>query len=202
MRIVPFCQQPLEERCFQLHAGSVHSVAYPGEDSVVYRDRKTGNAIHVYLGNITFPSVITYAGFQNEVASSLDAAPYVERMVFQGLQYRVEVKANPVEEVGEKLFGDDKKTRAYTISKFIEAPSLCWPNGITVEKLPAIARQFTVLFYGRVSEWIEDHTKVLGIDINPMNTKCEFYEKECRISLMITDIAKSMGNIVMLNENN
>ena len=203
MKIISFHEQPLEERCLELSGSRIHSIAFSGEDSVVYRDIKTGDAIHVYHSNIDFSSALRYARCLNEVASSLDAHPYIEEITFQGMRYMVEVRVNPVEEVGEKLFeiGSDKNKRAYTISRFIEAPSLCWPNRNNEKQLPAVASQFNIQFYDRVEEWMESHSGIQGIDINPVNTKFVYYEKERKILLIITDIAKSIGNIEMLNEN-
>lgn len=194
MRIVTFEMQTPDSLCVDLDVPGIDKRAYPGQDSVVFRDLQAGRAVHVY--NCPFESVLSYARCVN-AAYSLNTSPFSERVVFQGADYISEARVNPVEEAGEKTFrlqGKDWR-RAYTVSPFIDAVSLCWPEQTDDEERKSVARCFNMIFYDRVNEWIESRSNLRGIDINPVNVKYIVDREHPKISLVITDLAKNVGDV-------
>ncbi|HIH42555.1 TPA: hypothetical protein HA246_02840 [Candidatus Woesearchaeota archaeon] len=195
MRVIPFKKQSLEARCFDLDGPTVAKDAYSGQDSVVFRNGDT--AIHVYNNNNSFEKILAYAQCMGAVASSLTKNPFTEDIEFEGIAYKVEVRANPITEVGEKLFkmhGADLR-RVYTLSPFIEGLSLCWPYQAHDEQQKAVARCFSPMFYDRVNDYLMAETKVCDTDINPVNVKFKIDRAQQKILLIITDLAKCIGNV-------
>ena len=148
MKVVPLGEQPEGSRYLDLSGPDIDERAYSGQDSTVYRDTRTDRAIHVYHF-LPLDGVAKYARCMNAAALSLHAFPFTETIRFGSENYTSEAHANPVEEAGKKLFsfmGEERK-HAYTISPFIDALSLCWPNQTDDEHQRTVAKCFDMLFY-------------------------------------------------------
>ena len=196
MRIIPFDEQGLEDRCVVLDGPNIDPKAYAGQDSVVFRDVRTDRAIHVYHCG-EFEGILAYARCVNAAASALDGVRFEEEVDYGGRRFKVGVRVNPVEEVGERLFGTNGESlqRAYTVSPFIGGLSLCWPQQAEDDEQRAVARCFNMFFYDRVDEFIAEQSGVQMVDINPVNVKYNVEEAQQRISLVITDLAKSVLDV-------
>ncbi|MFA4887311.1 MAG: hypothetical protein WC595_03805 [Candidatus Nanoarchaeia archaeon] len=197
MKIIPFEKQPLETRIVDLDASTIDSRAYVGQDSVVYRDNSTNRAIHVYHNSLDVEGIVKYAKCVNALKSMLEAAPFEEEIVFEERRYVANVCVNPVEEVGEKWFrkGGELAKRKYTASPFVSGPSLCWPHLANGETM--IARCFDILFYQRVNGFIESKGVIGNVDIHPVNVKFKIEREKQTISLIVTDLAKSIGDVYL-----
>jgi len=196
MRVIPFDKQPLEDRCLDLDGPNIHPNSYPGQDSTVFRNNNDC-AIHVYGICIKLDRVLAYAQCVNTAASYLDTHPFMEKTKFEGESYDVVVRVNPVEEVGENSFviqGKESK-HVYSLSPFIAEPSLCWPQQANDEEQRSVARCFNMLFYDRVDEYIDSQTGIWGVDINPVNVKYTVDRNQKKILLVITDLAKNIGDV-------
>jgi len=197
MRILTLEMLSPEDQCVDLNGPNMDPTAYPGQDSVVFRDNQINKAVHVYQNHIAYEQILKYAQHVNIAKASFEKHPFIEKIEFEKKSYDVIVGINPVEEVGEKLFEmqGNRTRRAYTLSPFIEGSSLCWPNQANNDEQFAVAKCFDMLFYDRIDNALYSQTNINGIDINPVNVKYAIDKDQQKISLTITDLAKNIGDV-------
>ncbi len=172
--------------------------AFAGEDSVVFKNLQTNEALHLYNHSFSLDEIIQYATCLNDVEAFLRKNPYLFKAKITEEEFIGHVYANSVFEVGRKYFvlNDEKILRTYSLSKFLEEKSLCWPGRTETLEEQKIVQNFPIMFYDGLENYLyENLPQIQGIDINPVNVKYRVDKENKRITLTITDIAKSIRNI-------
>ncbi len=199
MLIIPFDNQPLEDRCVELDGEGIDKNCFAGQDSVVFKDVRNNNAIHVYGNGVSLDRIVGYAKCVNHAEEFLKVHPFEETATFDETKYNVQVYVNPIADVGEKEFSakNRRDKRVYSVSPFIDGSSLCWPGRSDDKEQLEVAKCFNILFYDRLNEYMLSKSGLGGVDIHPVNVKYRVDKEQKRITLIITDLAKDINIVYM-----
>ncbi|MBS3174833.1 hypothetical protein J4440_03055 [Candidatus Woesearchaeota archaeon] len=52
-----------------------------------------------------------------------------------------------------------------------------------------------MFFYDRINEFIQSQSGIHGVDVNPVNVKFRVDKNQQKIFLIITDLAKNIGDV-------
>ena len=204
MKIMTLSDSAIQTEVINLDdSQTIDKIKFAGQDSVVYRNILTNQAIHLYYEReCTLEKVVEYAKCVNEASLLMQNIHYQENASLAGEEYKALVQVNPVLEVGERMFliGNKRSSYVYSLSPFISANSLCWPGRTQIKEEQEVVKNFPIMFYDRLENYLYDNLpQITGIDINPVNVKYRVNRERKEIDLIITDIAKNINNISRVN---